>query len=75
MYLLTYYFHIMFIDSRGNYILYGKYKCLLDSRWLAGGKEKKKQMERRRKKEQRKYKDNMKPNKKKENMVNSFLKI
>lgn len=64
MYLLTYYFHIMFTEIKGNYILYGKYKCLLDSRGLAEGKEKKtkgKEEE----KEQRKYKNNMRPNKKK----------
>ena len=32
MYLLTYYFHIMFIEIRGSYVLNGKCECLLDSK-------------------------------------------
>ena len=32
MYLLTYYFHIVFIEIRGSYVLNGKCECLLDSK-------------------------------------------
>ena len=47
MYLLTYYFHIMFIEIRESYVLNGKCECLLDSKV-------KKQIERNLKMEQRK---------------------